>query len=103
MPTRLQLSTARRRALTAQSEALRARLVSSTQGVVSSLRLGQLGVSAWRSVRRHPALLVGVAVALMVAGPQRALRLASLGLGAWSTVKRVGSLLGLLAAMGRRR
>jgi hypothetical protein len=103
MPTRLQISTARRRALTAESQALRARLVSSAESVRGSLKVGQLGMSALRSARRHPALVVGVAVALLVAGPRRVMRAASLGLGAWSTIKRVGSLISLLSAMRRRR
>jgi hypothetical protein len=103
MPTRLQISTARRRALTAQSEALRARLVSSTKEVRSSLRIGRLGMSALRSVRRHPALVAGAAVALIVAGPRRVMRMATLGLGTWSTVKRFGSLIALLGGMRRRR
>jgi len=103
MPTRLQISTARRRALTAQSDALRAKLVSSTEGVRNSLSIGQLGMSALRSVRRHPALVVGMAVGLIVAGPWRMMRVATLGLGAWSTLKRVGSLIALLGAMRRRR
>jgi hypothetical protein len=101
MPTRLHILTARRRALVARSEALRSELVASTVRLHRSLGLGQMGAAALRSLRRHPALVVGVAVALLVAGPARLLRVAALGLGAWSLFDRLRSIAAAMRGMTR--
>jgi hypothetical protein len=89
MPTRLQVLTARRQALVARSEALREDLHASTDRLRRSLAPGQIGAAALGALRRHPALVVGISVAIWVAGPKRLLRTAAFGLGVWSLYGRV--------------
>jgi hypothetical protein len=101
MPTRLQITTARRRALVAQSQALRVQLLAATDGIRASLGLGRLGASALRSVRRHPAIAIGMGLALLVAGPRRLLRVASLGMTALSLFGQVRRMTAAFGAVRR--
>jgi hypothetical protein len=101
MPTRLHVLTARRQALVARSEALRGDLVASADRLRRSLEFGQIGASALGALRRHPALVVGIGVAVWAAGPKRLLRMAALGLGAWSLYGRVRRIAAVVARMTR--
>lgn len=89
MPTRLQLTTARRQALVAQSQALRLKLLVASQDLRGSLGAGQLRAGALRALTRHPLLTIGIALATVWMGPRRLLRFASLGLAGWSLVDRL--------------
>jgi hypothetical protein len=103
MPTRLQVLTARRRALVARSEALRGDLLTSAGRLQRSLGLGQLGASALGALRRHPALAVGIGVAVWAAGPRRLMRAAALGLGLWSLYGRARRIAAVVAGLTRPR
>jgi hypothetical protein len=75
----------RRRALVAQSEALRLRLSGSSRGLEQVLGLADLGVAAGRYVKHRPLLLLlGIGAAVLVVKPRRALRAISLALTAIS-------------------
>jgi hypothetical protein len=85
MSRRLHELADRRRALVAQSEALRLRLSGSTQGLKQVLGIADLGVAAGRYVKQKPLLLLlGIAAAVLVVKPRRALRTISLVLTALS-------------------
>lgn len=49
------------------------------------------GVTAWRSLRGHPALLVGLGVAFAVARPRRALKWLGRGWSLWRFLRGVVS------------
>jgi hypothetical protein len=85
----LHVLTARRQALVARSEALRGDLLASAGRLRRSLEFGQIGAAALGALRRHPALVVGIGVAVWAAGPKRLVRLTALGVGAWSLYDRV--------------
>jgi hypothetical protein len=95
------LLSARRHALVAQSEALRARLLESAAQTGRSLRVAALAASAAQALRRHPAVLVGGAVALVVVGPRRLVRIAGIALGAWTVLMRARTVAGLARRFGR--
>jgi hypothetical protein len=89
--------------LVAQSEALRGDLLASASRLKRSLELGQIGASALGALRRHPALVVGVGVAVWAVRPRRLLRVAALGLGVWSLWGRVRRIRAVVVGMTRSR
>ncbi len=74
MSSRLRQLAERRRALVAQSDALRQRLGSSTQGLEQVLGIADLGIAAGRYIKHRPLLLLLGVAALLVVNPRRALR-----------------------------
>jgi hypothetical protein len=81
MSRRLHELADRRRALVAQSEALRLRLSGSTQGLRQVLGIADLGMAAGRYVKHRPLLLLlGIGAAVLVVKPRPALRALSLAL-----------------------
>lgn len=71
MSSRLDELAARRRALVAQSDALRARLADSAHGLERILGVADLGIAAGRAAARRPLLLlagVGAAALLLTRG-----------------------------------
>jgi hypothetical protein len=101
MPTRLRQLTARREALVARSRALRGDLLANATRIQRSLALGQIGGAAIGALRRHPALMVGIGLALWAAGPRRLARAAAFGLGAWSLYGQLRRTIAAVARMGR--
>jgi hypothetical protein len=93
---------ARRRALTARSEALRARLVADAGQAHRSLGMARLAGSALQALTRHPAVLAAGAVALSLAGPRRTLRIAVAAVSAWSLFKRARFLAELFRRLAAR-
>jgi len=92
---------ARRRALVAQSDALRRRMSISAQGLRQVVAFVDLGVAAGRSMAGRPLLAVGIVVALVVLKPRRALRLLGLGLTAASIFSSLRQFLSALPASRR--
>jgi len=88
MTARLDELAARRRALVAQSNALRDTLALSAQGLTSTLTFFDIGVAVGRSLGRRPLLLVGIAAALIVLRPRRIVRGLSTALTAASVFRR---------------
>jgi hypothetical protein len=85
MSSHLQELGARRRRLVAQSDALRARLSGSTQGLEQVLGFADLGVAAGRYVKGKPLLLwLGIGAAVLIVKPRRARRGISFALTALS-------------------
>jgi hypothetical protein len=95
--SRTRLLAARRGALVAQSDVLRARLLLSALGLHRSAGVAQLGAEAARALVRHPGALVAAGVAVMTIGPRRLLRLAAAGIGLWSLWGRVRRVVSRLA------
>jgi hypothetical protein len=95
--SRTRLLAARRRALVARSEALRARLLLSVLDVRQSAGVAQLGGEAARALVRHPAALAAAGIAVATIGPRRLLRLAAAGVGLWSLWGRVRRVVSYLA------
>jgi hypothetical protein len=93
---------ARRHALAARSDALRARLLDHAAQAHRSLGAAQLAGAAVRRVGRHPGALTAVAAALVLIGPRRGLRIAAGVLGAWSLFRRVSVLAALVGRLARR-
>ena len=82
MPSRLAQLAARRRVLVMESQVLRAQVDQSASALRQALGLAPMGRAMLNSIRRHPVLAVGAAVALVVLRPRRVWRLAALGGGA---------------------
>jgi hypothetical protein len=92
--TRLNELAARRRALVAQSDALRLRLADSTHSLKQVLGIADLGVAAGRAVARRPLLLLaGVGAALLILKRGRAVRSLSRTLTAISLLGQLRRLL----------
>ena len=89
MTARLDELAARRRALVAQSDALRDALALSAQSLKSTLTFFDIGVAVGRSVRQRPLLIVGIAAALVVLRPRRIVRGLSTALTAASVFLQV--------------
>ena len=99
---RTRLLAARRRALVAQSEALRARLLLSVLDMRQSAGVAQLGGEAARALVRHPAALAAAGIAVATIGPRRLLRLAAAAAGLWSLWGRVSRVVSYLTAAANR-
>jgi hypothetical protein len=99
---RTRLLAARRRALVAQSEALRARLLLSVLDVRQSAGVAQLGGEAARALVRHPAAMVAAGIAVAAIGPRRLLRVAAAGVGLWSLWGRMSRVVSYLAGAASR-
>jgi hypothetical protein len=90
--TRLALLAARRRTLVAESNALRDRLDSDAGDVRRSLSVARLGLSAWRSLSRHPLLVAGVAAAVLIIKPRRLIRAGGMAISAIVVLRRMKGL-----------
>ena len=102
-PSRLQQLSARRRALVAESDALRARMLWSSARMRDSLGVAALGASAARALARHPPLMLAGAAALLVVGPRRVLRVGLAAVSIWSLLGQVGRLAVAFSRAARRR
>jgi hypothetical protein len=96
MSSRLEELADRRRALVAQSDALRLRLTDSAQGIKGIFGVADLGVAAGRAVAHRPLLLLlaGVGAALFVLKRGHAMR--TLG-GALTAISLLGQVRRLLS------
>ena len=92
MTARLDQLAVRRRALVAQSDALRDTLALSARGLTSTLTFFDIGVAIGKALGRQPLLLVGIAAALVVLRPRRIIRGLSAALTAASVLRQVGRL-----------
>jgi len=100
--SRLQELGARRQALTARSDTLRARLLGHAAQAHRSLGAAELAASAARSIGRHPAALVAGAIALTLVGPRRTLRILVGAVSAWSLLRRARTLAALFRRLAAR-
>jgi len=89
MTARIDELAARRRALVAQSDALRETFALSAQGVKSTLSFFDMGFAAGRAFGRQPLLLVGLAAAVIAVRPRRIFRALSFALTSLSIYHRV--------------
>jgi hypothetical protein len=101
MSRRLAELAARRRALVAQSDALREQASVSARGLRQLLGFVDLGVAAGRSMAGKPLVAVAIAAALMLLRPRRPLRLLGFALTAISIIGHLRQILGLLSAARR--
>jgi hypothetical protein len=79
---------ARRVRLLTTVAAQRATLAAQWQGVLPALNLADRGVSAVRTVARHPLLVVVAVAALALWRPRRTLQVLQYGAMAWQMVRR---------------
>jgi hypothetical protein len=100
--SRLEHLAARRHALTAQSHALRSRLVEDGVSLRESVRTPQLAGAALRWVVRHPLALVAAVAGVIVVGPRRVLHMAAGAVGAWTFATRARSVAALVLRFLRR-
>jgi len=103
VPSRLAQLTARRRALVLQSQALRAQLSASAIALRHALGPAQIGHAVLGSIRRHPGIAAGVAVALVTLRPRRLWKLAALGGGALAFALRAAPVLSAAVRFARAR
>jgi hypothetical protein len=101
VPSRLAQLAARRRALVAESDALRAQLSGSAGGLRGALAPGPLGNALLAGVRRHPVLTVGAAVALVALRPRRIWKILVLGAGTMTLVLRAGPVLSAVVRLAK--
>jgi hypothetical protein len=85
---RLQLLAARRLALAARSDLLRARLLQQAASAHEAAGVQQLAVSGLRALGRHPVAGAAALGLLLALGPRRVLRGAARLAGAWFLVRR---------------
>jgi hypothetical protein len=103
MPSRLAQLTARRRALVLESQALRAQLGASGIALRNALSPAQIAHTVLGSIRRHPGIAVGAAVALVALRPRRLWKLAALGSGALAFALRAAPVLSAALRFARSR
>jgi hypothetical protein len=103
VPSQLAQLTARRRALVAESHALRAQLGDSGRALQDALGFSQIGHAVLGSIRRHPGLAVGAAVALVALRPHRLWKLAVLSGGALAFALRAAPALSAAVRFARAR
>ena len=103
MASRLAQLTARRRALVAESHALRAQLGDSARALRDALGFPQIGHAMLSNIRRHPGLAVGAAVALVALRPPRLWKLAALGGGALAFALRAAPVLSAAVRFAKAR
>jgi hypothetical protein len=97
MSSRLEQLAARRERLVAQSDALRARLGGTTEGVEQVLRIADLGVAAGRYVKARPLLSwLTIGAVVLIVKPRRALRGVSYAVTALSVVGQIRQILSAL-------
>ena len=89
MSARLRELTERRRALLAQSEALRECISDRAKGLEQVLNVADVGVAAGRFVAGKPLLVVALGAVLLGLKPRRALRVLSLALGVASVLSQL--------------
>lgn len=82
---------ARRQRLIAQAAAQRSVLSQQMQPWRARLELADRGVSVVRTAGRHPLLLAGVAVLMVLWRPRRAVRLLQYGWMGWQMARKLGS------------
>jgi hypothetical protein len=88
---RLQLLAARRLALTAQSDLLRAQLLQQAAVAHEAAKAQQLAVSGLRALARHPIALAAAIGLLLGVGPRRILGGVARLTTAWYLVRRAAS------------
>ena len=94
MSTRLDELAAHRRALVAQSHALRLRLADSAHSLKQALGIADLGVAAGRAIARRPLLLLaGIGAAVLLLRRGHALRTLGRTLTALSLLSQLRRLL----------
>jgi hypothetical protein len=97
MSSRLEQLTARRERLVAQSDALRARLGGSTEGLEQALSVADLGLAAGRYVRDRPLLSwLAVGAVVLIVKPRRAVRGISFAVTALSVFGQIRQILSAL-------
>jgi len=97
MSSRLEQLGARRERLVAQSDALRARLAGTTEGIEQVLRVADLGVAAGRYVRDRPVLAwLAAGAAVLIVRPRRAVRGLSFAVTALSIFGQIRRILSAL-------
>lgn len=99
MRSRIQALAERRQALVRRSDAHRARLAATVEGLHREVAIAETVVTVVRGVRRHRALFGAVAAALLLFGPSRTRRwlagataFAPFAIGAWRLAKGVAPL-----------
>ena len=90
--SRLDQLSARRRALTARSGALRAQVIGDCARVGDSMQVPQLAAAGLRWLTRRPLVAGSVVVGVLVIGPRRVLRFATGAVGAWTLATRARDL-----------
>lgn len=97
MISRLEQLAARRERLVAQSDALRARLAGTTEGIEQVLRVADLGVAAGRYVRDRPLLSwLTIGAVVLIVKPRRAVRGISFAVTALSVFGQIRQILSAL-------
>ena len=97
MSSRLEQLAARREELVAQSDALRARLAGTTEGIEQVLHIADLGVTAGRYVTARPLLSwLAIGAVVLIVKPRRALRGLSFAVTALSVVGQIRQILSAL-------